>query len=378
MALIVVAAVSARALAEVARNDGHEVLALDLFGDRDTRAASAQWLPLGLPASLRIDADHLLNALQQAARRGALGWIAGSGFDGRPELLTQGAALLPLLGTAGDGVAAVRDPRRFFEALRAYGIAHPPVRHRRPEPTTGWLAKDSGSCGGWHVRAARADDTDPPLPGGYWQREAPGLPMSVTLLANGERALVLGVNRQLIEPQGGHAYVFTGAIGPVQAPGRMSTALQGMADRLARHFRLRGVCGVDFLCHGDEIVVLELNPRPPASAALYAPRGGLINAHLAACLQGHLPSGDALDSLRGDGRLRGLRYVFARRALTLDGARLARLAARPAVHDVPHAPLSLAAGEPLCSLSDSGDDVPTLQASLARAAERLLTDLENP
>lgn len=378
MALLVVAAVSARVLAEAACLDGHEVLALDLFGDRDTRAASSQWQAIGLPGSLRIDAEQLLGALRLAARRGALGWIAGSGFDGQPELLTQGASVLPLLGTAGDAVAAVRDPRRFFEGLRSDGIAHPPVRHRRPVPQDGWLLKDAGGSGGWHVRAAGPDDPDPPLPGRYWQQQARGLPMSMTLLADGQRALVLGINSQLIEPHGGHAFVFTGVLGPVPAPERMRLTLQGVAERLTRRFRLRGVCGVDFLCHGDELVVLEVNPRPPASAALYAPRGGLINAHLAACLQGHLPSGEAWASLRGDGRVRGLRYVFARSRLVLDAARLARLAARPGVHDVPQEPLRLAAGEPLCSVSDSGDDVPTLQASLARAGERLLNDLENP
>ena len=102
MARIAVAALSARALAEAAQRDGHEVLALDLFGDRDTRAAaSLGWAGIGESQALRIDAERLLTALRGAAAQGAEGWVCGSGFDGLPELLAQGQAILPLWGKIG-------------------------------------------------------------------------------------------------------------------------------------------------------------------------------------------------------------------------------------------------------------------------------------
>ena len=40
---LVVAGTSARAMAESARQGGWRVLAMDLFGDLDTRRASARW-----------------------------------------------------------------------------------------------------------------------------------------------------------------------------------------------------------------------------------------------------------------------------------------------------------------------------------------------
>jgi predicted ATP-grasp superfamily ATP-dependent carboligase len=174
-ARIAIAGLSVRALAEAARRDGLEVLALDLFGDADTLAASAQWQPIGDSATLQIDAQMLLAALRQAAAAGELlGWVAGSGFDGRPDLLAAGQAVLPLLGCPPEAVAAVRHPQRFFATLDAWGMPHPEVAFRRPPEGAGWLHKQAGSSGGTQVRPAQADDADPPAPGSYWQRELPG------------------------------------------------------------------------------------------------------------------------------------------------------------------------------------------------------------
>ena len=142
MAALAVAAVSARMLAEAAAHDGYGVVALDLFGDADTRRASQRWHPIGAPGSLQIDAARVLDALQQLAQQGrdtVIGWIPGSGFEGRPELLEAGAQLLPLIGTPADAVRRVRDPAEFFGVLAAHGIAHPPVRADAPADAEGWL-----------------------------------------------------------------------------------------------------------------------------------------------------------------------------------------------------------------------------------------------
>ena len=47
------------------------------------------------------------------------------------------------------------------------------------------------------------------------------------------------------------------------------------------------------MCDDDTIGVLEVNPRPPASMALYA-QPGLIDAQLRACLNDELPQPGAL------------------------------------------------------------------------------------
>jgi predicted ATP-grasp superfamily ATP-dependent carboligase len=164
-------------------------------------------------------------------------------------------------------------------------------------------------------------------------------------------------------------------LGPLTLPGRLPTALQGMAERLVADFQLRGLCGMDFLLLGDELQLLEVNPRPPASATLYGAQGGLATAHLRACLQGQLPDAAALAALRPQG-LAGQLTVFAQRPLRLSTAQLQHLAARDDLHDLPGAPLQLGTGEPLCSIQRLGDDAAGLRAELLLAADALLADLE--
>lgn len=380
---LLVAGLSVRAMAEAARRDGFEVIALDLFGDADTRAASAQWHPIGHGATLQIEPAPCLAALARAAAEApTLGWICGSGFEALPDLLAAGAEVLPLIGCAPAAQAGVRDPARFFSALAAYGVAHPEVAWRRPAAVTGWLRKDAGSCGGRHVRPARPDDADPPPPGHYWQRQADGQPMSMTLLAAGQghasRAAVLGVNLQLVEARPDQPYGFAGVVGPLMLPGRLPTALQGLAERLVARFGLAGLCGVDFLLQPDGAVqVLEVNPRPPASLALYGPAGGLMRAHVDACLHGRLPTPAALARLR-PASPQGWKVLFAPRALPLGPAALTWLAGDPRVHDRPAAPLRVAVGEPLCSLSagDLGPAPEAVRQALMQNGRTLWTHLE--
>src|SRR5439155_15574740 len=130
---LVLAGLSARMLSEQAVRDGYSALALDVFGDVDTRQAAAAWAGIGAPGELCIDADRFLAGLADfASREGVLGWVAGSGFDDRPELLEAGARILPLIGTPASAVRRVRDPRAFFAFLDVQGIAHPPASFNAP------------------------------------------------------------------------------------------------------------------------------------------------------------------------------------------------------------------------------------------------------
>ena len=152
---LVVAGISVRALAESARQGGWEVVALDLFGDTDTRRASAHWASIGEPSALRIDPARLRHELQQAARLpGVDGWVPASGFEGAPELLAAGGAALPCLAIAPSGMRRVRDPENFFGALDRHRLPHPRISFDVPADPIGWLAKRAGGCGGMHIRDA--------------------------------------------------------------------------------------------------------------------------------------------------------------------------------------------------------------------------------
>jgi predicted ATP-grasp superfamily ATP-dependent carboligase len=192
-------------------------------------------------------------------------------------------------------------------------------------------------------------------------------------VANGSDAVVLGFNRQLARAIGERPYLFAGVIGPVPPSEAMQQAIGSAVRTLAARFRVRGLASLDFVLHGERCEAIELNPRPPASLALYPRVGGhgALLAHLRACQLGVLPPAPAPAE-----RVRGIEIVFARRALRLDAAGAAAIAEGPGVHDLPDAGAAFGPGDPLCSLSASGADADQVQATLARRRDALLQSLE--
>jgi uncharacterized protein len=374
---LVVAALSARVLAESAAQAGFGVLAIDLFGDADTRRASRQWWPLAAPGATAVDATLLAAALHEAARQpGVLGWIAGSGFDGVPECIDTAAAVLPRLGMPTAALRALRDPRQFFATIDHLGLPHPPVRFDPPPEPHGWLVKHFGGSGGWHIQPAARAAEPATAPGSYFQHAEAGTPMSALFLADGNSARIVALNRLTVRPLGALPFVYRGAIGPVDAP-ELQAELAAALALLVPAFGLRGLASLDFLAQGDSASLLEINPRPSATMELHAscwPQG-LLHWHLQA-LQGRLPP----IPLHRPG-LRGSEIVFARHAGVVAAETAAALAADSACHDLPAAGTRFAAGDPVCSVGAEAGDLQAVENALAdqRARiARLLNTLPHP
>jgi predicted ATP-grasp superfamily ATP-dependent carboligase len=365
----VVAGLSARLMTEAAARDGYRVIALDAFGDADTRRAALRWQPIGQRGALRLDAERTLAALTAAATEpGVIGWVAGSDFENEAELLENGAAVLPLLGTAPADVRRVRDPAGFFAELGALGLPHPPTQLEAPADPRGWLCKHARSAGGWHIRAAGpAQHAEPPRRP-YFQREQAGTPMSALFIGNGRDARLLGCQELIVRALGARLHVYRGAIGPVALPADRQALLEAMLQALSRRFALRGLASLDFIDDGKQLWVLEINPRPSASMGLHD--GALMRSHVEACLRGKLPE---LPPMRHDA-LRGTEIVFARAPLELTPAHAAALAARGDCHDLPAAGSRFEAGDPVCSVTAQGAQVADVRAALAAKRQALRAD----
>lgn len=364
-----VAALSARALAEWARADGRPVLALDAFGDADTRRAAARWAGIGSAEGLRIDGQRLLAEL---ARPGLQAWVAGSGFEAQPELLEAAARRLPLRGTAPAQRRRLQTAREFIGQLRRLGLAHPETRFEPPVSPQGWLFKGDGGCGGQAVRAAEARAGVVP---GCWQRRLAGRPMSATFVADGERAVILGFNSQWTVAQGDTPCLFAGlASGVAVSEGVRAEAEQALAV-LVPEFELRGLGSLDFLLAEGRPWWLEVNARPPASADHYPAADGAspLALHLRACEGAGLPPPGPGPVA---GPTRGLRVVRARQALRLDAAAVAWLGHQAGVHDLPSGPQALPAGAPVCTVSATGRDEHAVLEDLLAREQRLLNRLE--
>lgn len=357
-------------MAEAAADDGYRVIALDTYGDLDTLRAAERWLPIGQPGR-PLDAERTLAALASLRDEpGLVGWVAGSDFECEPELLAAAAERLPLLGTAPVDVARLRDPHSFFVALDALGLPHPELRFEPPEPPAGWLRKLARGSGGWHIRRADERRSADAVRGTYFQREQAGTPMSALFVADGRRARRVGLNELIVRPLGALPHVYRGALGPVALPAALTAAIDAALDALAAHFALRGLASLDFLRTADGWSLLEINPRPSASMALY---GGLMRAHVEACTEGRLPPVDTAPP----GEVRGCEILFARSAFGLDATHAAALAARGDCHDLPAAGSRFAAGDAVCTLSAAGPDAAAVRATLDRQ-RRALRDALTP
>ncbi len=184
-----------------------------------------------------------------------------------------GARILPLMGPRAADVRRVRDPLAFFDGLRAHAIAHPPVRFdaaasRRPAGCT----RTARGCGGWHVRGAAAQGR-PALRQLLPASSAPGRrcrpPSSPTAaMPSCSASTSCSCARSASGP-----IVFCRRDRPGAAErGHAARDRRRGARAGARAFALRGLASLDFvLRRRTPSTCSKLNPRPPASLALYAP-----------------------------------------------------------------------------------------------------------
>jgi uncharacterized protein len=374
---LVVAGLWARPLAESARQAGWRVIALDLFGDADTRRASLQWHGIGDPASLSIDPALLLDALHCAAREpGVIGWVAGSGFESIPEALELSVPGLPLLGMSAAAVRRVRDPAAFFAMLDRLGLEHPQVSIAAPEASRDWLLKNARGSGGWHIRPATGGELkrSPPDGGIYYQRIQPGQPMSALFLADGKHAQLVALNRLIVRPLGALPYVYCGAIGPIRDDA-LAQRIEHALTMLVPAFGLRGLASLDFIAHDGRTWLLEINPRPSASMVLHQRgwRSGLMRAHVHA-VQGELPA----DPASHPPGVRGCLTLFADRDCHVGTALAAELAQSAHCHDLPAPGARFSIGEPVCTVSATAARAEAVLAQLDARAGQVLRRLNSP
>lgn len=369
---LVVAGISVRALAESARQGGWQVIALDLFGDVDTRRASVHWAPIGEASTLRIDPARLRRELQRAARHPRVdGWVPASGFEGAPELLAAGGPALPCLAIEPSAMKRVRDPAGFFAALDRHRLPHPRICLDMPADPAGWLAKRAGGCGGVHIRGADQVLADPASRHAdtYFQGWQPGTPMSALFVADGERFRLVALNRLIVRSVWPLPHVYAGAVGPV-SDDRLERAVDRALSVLVPEFGLRGLASLDFLADESGAHWLEVNPRPSATLQLHAEAwpDGLARVHVDA-VRGRLP--DAAPR-RGPG-VRGHLTVFADRPGLVGGASAHDPVDQAHVHDLPPPGTRFARGEPICTVSaEAGhvDDALRLLDTRAARARR--------
>jgi predicted ATP-grasp superfamily ATP-dependent carboligase len=349
---VLVVAVSARMLAQLAVADGYQVTALDRFGDADLRAIA--------PGATAPSNDGVA-AL--AANVAADAVVYAAGFENRPDLVASVSAGRELLGTPAELLASVRDPWAVAAAARAAGARGPETRSASdvPEADAGWLRKPRRGGGGRGVRRWAGGRLAPTE---VLQRRVDGLSCSAVAIADGRRATVLGVTEQLHRPRG---FGWIGNVTPPRLPeaelAELDGRLRAICFEVAARFGVRGAFGVDAVWDGRDAWVLEVNPRPPASLELFGP--GCFEAHVRGARGLGLP---AAGTPPASGCAKVKLVLFARRDVRAPDPGWWPAAL---VRDIPHAGETFRRGAPVCTLVSATAGPDELAAHGARLLDAL-------
>jgi predicted ATP-grasp superfamily ATP-dependent carboligase len=236
-------------------------------------------------------------------------WLVAPETEGCLERLAAKAERMgkTLLGPGAVAIRRASDKARLPRRLARHGVPHPRTRVLRQgvdwgmaacevgypvvvKPTRGagchgvCLARDARELRRAADMAGRANGREPLL----LQRYVPGVAASVSLLADGRRAMALTVNAQWVRAS--RPFTYRGGTTPLDHPlaGRAVEAALRTCQALPG---LRGYVGVDVVLTDSEAVVIEVNPRLTTAylGVRWALEGNVAALALAACA-GALPA----------------------------------------------------------------------------------------
>lgn len=371
---VLIAGVSTRAVAVSAARAGYRVTAVDAFADLDLRAV-AEVLPLREDGGTRFS-PAAAATLSRTVEADAVAYT--SNFENHPEAVAALAQGRRLLGNPAAVLRAVRNPIDLMRVLRHREFRVPATRATAPPAaleTHGWLLKPRRSGGGHGTTVWRIGR--PISRRAYLQERIPGVTGSIVFAADGHRAVVLGLSRQLVGLRafGARGFRYCGSL----LASRRTPVFVHQAELLARatelaqavteSFGLRGLNGVDFVARDGVPFPIEVNPRYAASMELVerATGASLFAIHLDAC-EGRLPPPRDLPR-----RVHGKAIVYARRNVVV-----ADLHAWPvaAIADVPHAGERIGRGHPICTMLAEAADGDRCQRALADGAAAIYRVVE--
>ncbi len=370
-----------RALAESAVRHGKLVCTLDYFGDMDQKSLVENHSLLrdhGLPFS----AENLLCASDELKFDNV---VYTSNLENHPNVVAALAKRADVLGNSAEVLTKIRDWSFLRAFCRLQSIPHPatllPGEERLASSQINWLSKPAYGGGGSGIR---------PWSGGPLKRShflqacVEGLPASAAFVADGKKAVVIGLTRQLIgnDELGGKGYGWCGNILPLPLDDDQHRSLLEsvgkMVNPLTRHFGLKGVCGIDFVLSegADERLhpyLVEVNPRYTASMELMEWAYGLniYSLHVEA-IHGNLPQFSLAEHLNGPCFGKGI--VFAHQSVHI---RQTDRSWNRGWKDIPFPGDTIKPGHPVCTVLAKGRTHDACLKNLHRSAATVRRDISD-
>ncbi|MDC9725686.1 MAG: ATP-grasp domain-containing protein [Gammaproteobacteria bacterium] len=335
---VLIFAQSGRFLAQSATQAGYRVWVADCFGDQETLIAAERWQQL--PPLSELSSHELLSLLLMVTQGEECMLICGSGIESLYSILNQLPSTIQLLGNSFDTVHAIKTPRLFFKLLARHKLSVPETVFETPENSVDWLVKSALGMGGNHIQHLNSAQSNiNPLT--YFQKMIFGSTGSALFLANGTHSQLISINKQNVSEDQHSPF----QLGSIETPWLISAQhkkeIESAINDITLETGLLGLNSLDFIISEQgKLYLLEVNPRPSASAELTKNKAILFQHHINAC-QGSLPSPSIMQSIDNA----SLYYIYATHDLTIPH----NMDWPIECHDRP-VPLSLIhKGEPICT-----------------------------
>ncbi len=212
----------------------------------------------------------------------------------------------PIIGTTPDSIDLAEDRERFQQLLQGLGLKQPPNRTARniEEAVAGATAigyplvvRPSYVLGGRameivyseadlvnYMRKAVAVSNDSPVLLDHFLRDA--IEVDVDAIADGGDVIIGGIMEH-IEEAGVHSGDSACSLPPYSLSGTMQQRLADQVRQMAKALRVVGLMNTQFAIQGEEIFVLEVNPRASRTVPFVSKAVGLPLARIAArCMTG--------------------------------------------------------------------------------------------
>lgn len=293
---LLVAGMSARAIATSAQRAGYIPLIVDAFGDEDTREVShcVRTLPRAYQHGFRASTLlPVLDELKAEAPTPPIGIVLGAGFEDRPGLIATLNKRFRILGCQADSVKACKDPVQIDRFLKTHHLPYPLISatHEAEANSTNanhnWISKRVGGTGGSHIQVA--ERSLKPQTNHYFQRVIDGPSHAFVFVASPAHNHIrkIGFTQQWCAPTIQEPYRYGGAVGPVELPLNIQEDLCFAAGKLMQTFGLCGLASLDFVIDPDgQPVLVDINPRPGASLDVFdTEETPLIDLHIKAATE---------------------------------------------------------------------------------------------
>lgn len=339
----------ARPLCENAHAHGWRVAAADGFNDWDTARFAAMLKPGGLGET----PEAFLRAWETAP--GPL--LFGAPVEAAPDILAEAARKKSVLNAPAEAVRAARD-FSFLREMAGDGIRFPlvsilPGAPKAPiPPKAPFIVKSAKSAGGVGIRPDDGILGD----GEYRQEFIHGESIGALFFSRANRCELLGAALHL-----NHGFLYGGGIFPAPLSSGVRRVLENFGARVSAASGLTGWWGADFILNNEAVWLLEINPRPTATAALF---GKLRGVDLVAAQMS--PDAAASFGRADDTGAVGNMVVYARNDFTFRGS--AEWFDKNA-RDIPHEGSRINQGAPVLTLYAVAATAPECRAALEGQAE---------